>query len=253
MVSSVQTARVLTGAGAKLDPRTKLFTLITVNALVFGASTDLVITAALTLAVVLLAASGKWRAVLGFVVAAGLFQLAAGLPQLLGASTFMAFFIAFCYWMKRFIAIGAIVYWAFSTTRVGHFSAAMGALHCPRTVLVPLAVMLRFIPTVIAECRAIVDAMRLRGVMPTGMSALLHPMRTSEYLLVPLLASCTRISDDMTASALVRGLGLPVRPTTVTALRFGVADLLLLAAVAALVALHWYEADWSHLHDVFFR
>ncbi|WP_406712229.1 hypothetical protein [Trueperella pyogenes] len=55
-------------------------------------------------------------------------------------------------------------------------------------------------------------------------------------MLVPLLTSCSRIADELTAAGMVRGLGSPISPTTLKRLRFGVPDLAFLIVVAAVLA-----------------
>lgn len=65
----------------------------------------------------------------------------------------------------------------------------------------------------------------------------MHPLRTIEYLLVPMLASCSRIADDLAASALVRGLGAATRPTPLGVVRFGWRDAIAGVALLGVVAL----------------
>ena len=55
--------------------------------------------------------------------------------------------------------------------------------------------------------------------------------------MVPVLAASARSADDLSAAALIRGLGGGGRPTVVDRLRFGSADAVLLALSAAMVAL----------------
>ena len=51
---------------------------------------------------------------------------------------------------------------AVSTTRVNEFLSAMNKAHVPKKVVIPLAVMLRYLPTIREDWRFIKDAMRLR-------------------------------------------------------------------------------------------
>ena len=55
-----------------------------------------------------------------------------------------------------------------STTKVNAFLTAMNKVHIPKKVLIPLAVMLRYIPTVREDWAYIKDAMRLRDVHPSS-------------------------------------------------------------------------------------
>ena len=54
-----------------------------------------------------------------------------------------------------------------------------------------------------------------------------------EYRIVPLIVSCVKIGDDLSAAALTRGLGAPIRRTNICRIGFGVWDVLAMAVCAA--------------------
>lgn len=54
-------------------------------------------------------------------------------------------------------------------------------------------------------------------------------------VLVPLLMSCSRTADEMTAAGMVRGLGSHVRPTTMRRLHMRPSDVAWLVILAALI------------------
>lgn len=54
-----------------------------------------------------------------------------------------------------------------STTKVNEFLSAMNKIHVSKKVVIPFAIMLRYIPTVREDWRYIKDAMRLRDVSPS--------------------------------------------------------------------------------------
>ena len=130
--------------------------------------------------------------------------------------------------MMVVIGIGT---WVVVSTRPSELTAAMLRLRFPRAVVVPAVVMLRFIPTVFQEIKAITEAQRLRGVFPGAWGTLTHPLRTVEYLLVPLLSQTARISDDLAASGIVRGLGRRGHHTCVTRIGFHWIDALVAAPI----------------------
>lgn len=55
---------------------------------------------------------------------------------------------------------------------------------------------------------------------------LLHPIKYIEYALVPLLMRMIKISDELSVSALIRGLDSNEKRITLTELRFRIIDLL---------------------------
>ncbi len=110
------------------------------------------------------------------------------------------------------------------TTSVSEFIASMDRMHMPKVITVPVSSMFRFFPTIAEESSAIRDAMRQRKI-----GSIKKPMEMLEYRLVPLLISLVTIGNDLSASALTRGLDAPGRRTNVCALAFHWPDRLVFA------------------------
>lgn len=53
-----------------------------------------------------------------------------------------------------------------------------------------------------------------------------NPFLMIEYRLIPLMVSVVKIGDELSAAALTRGLGAPVRRTNVCELGFHVQDII---------------------------
>ena len=121
-----------------------------------------------------------------------------------------------------------------NSTTVSEFMAAMERLHLPQKLTIPLSVMFRFFPTVTEEYGAIGDAMRMRGIRFGGGK----PMKMLEYRMVPLMVSCVKIGDELSAAALTRGLGAPVKRTNICKIGFGILDIIaMLVCALSLVVL----------------
>ncbi|WP_052450452.1 energy-coupling factor transporter transmembrane component T [Actinomyces polynesiensis] len=221
----------------RLDPRTKLLVLVVVNAITLRSSpTAVVLAAAVLVAALLLTVTSSWALRPYLLTFGGTLACFLLLP-LLWHSTASAFIAAAAFWFSRFTVSLGMAGYVVSTTGASEMAAALRGLHVPQTIVIPFTVMLRFIPTVGAEVHAISDAMRLRRVFPGAFGLISHPARATQYLMVPLLASTTRLADDLSASALVRGLGAIPRPTSIVRLGLGTGDLVALLATAALIAL----------------
>ena len=95
------------------------------------------------------------------------------------------------------------------TTRVNEFMAAMNRIHLPKSVIIPMTVMIRYIPMVKEDWRYIKDAMRMRDVAPTAKSLLTHPIRTAECIYVPMMMSALKVADELSAASITRGLENP--------------------------------------------
>ncbi|WP_196468705.1 energy-coupling factor transporter transmembrane protein EcfT [Planomonospora sp. ID91781] len=214
----------------RLDPRTKVLLVLATSLVVMAPDGASFIPAALVLGVLLALSEGAWvRAVALPVGAAGIAAVAYLLPAAVphpavGVVTTMAAYTV------RFVAVGGVALHLVSTTSPTELTAALRAARFPRAVTVSAAVMLRFLPTITTEARAVYDAMRLRGIGGWG-GMLRHPVLSIERFTVPLIASSLRAAEDLSAAALLRGLGSVTRPTAMRPPRFGPADL-----AAALVA-----------------
>lgn len=221
------------------DPRTTLLVLLVVNGIVLGFGDFAGVIVAGVVTTLMLATTGHERALRHVLAFAATFAAFAGLylflPSLV-ASTGAAVLVAIGFWCARFaVALGLGVY-AVLTIRPTELTAALRAVKMPNFVVIPLAVVLRIIPVIFAEARAIGDAMTLRGLKPGIRSLVAHPIRSSSMLLIPLLSTVVRSGDELAASAMIRGLGGPARPTSITALSFRAIDAVLLIAATIIVA-----------------
>lgn len=68
--------------------------------------------------------------------------------------------------------------------------------------------MFRYIPTLRIEYRMIRETMNIRGIGDTFWKRITHPLATIEYILVPLLMRCLKVTDELAASGTTRGLEL---------------------------------------------
>ena len=213
-------------AGLVLDPRTKLFLLITISVFVLGGAGGNTIMTYIrpvlcAIPFVLMLFSRRFF-VAGTYATVYLICYTARQslsPDMGGMAGFMLLFITdtFC----RFLPGFAVGYYVLSSTTVSELAAAMKRMHISDKIIVPLSVMLRFFPTVIEEARSISNAMRMRGVRFGGGK----PGKMLEYRLVPLLSCSIKIGEELSAAALVRGLGAPYKRTNISKIGFRVQDI----------------------------
>jgi len=221
------------GPGARrtgsADPRSKLFVLLAVavaTALSPAMWFDLVVMGAAAVFALVLR-----RPRMGLVGLAGYAAMMAalqGVPRLdhVALRTMLGSFGAL---MRTVLPCGLVAAVTVSTTPVGEFMSALNALRLPRQVVVPLAIMLRYAPTVRADWASIRDAMRLRGIGPGPITLARHPVRTIECVYVPLLMSASTAADELSMAAVARGIENPARRTCCTPIGFGRVDVLVTA------------------------
>ena len=107
------------------------------------------------------------------------------------------------------------------TTKVSEFKAAMDRMHVPDELTIPMCVMFRFFPTLIEENTSISAAMKMRGIRLGGRK----PEEILEYRIVPMLTCSARIGEEISASALTRGLGKSRQRTNICRIGFGICDI----------------------------
>ena len=143
-------------------------------------------------------------------------------------------FIAF--WMFRFAGLFGALIAAGCALDIQRVGAVLTQLRAPHVLYVPIMVVIRFFPMAMGELRAIIQAMTLRGLKPGVGQAMLHPLRTGEYVVIPFLGSAARIADELSAAAIIKGLGSEGARETAWTSRFGVGDAVVVATMVVLVA-----------------
>lgn len=88
----------------------------------------------------------------------------------------------------------------------GSLLAALQAMRLPKPVGLAAAVMLRFLPTISEEYRAIRSSQRFRGIGAGVLHTLAHLPATAEYILIPLILRTTKVAEELSASITVRGV-----------------------------------------------
>ena len=226
--------------GILLDPRTKLILLLTITTLMFSTSNEGIMNIvkpclslvpfALILSERRFKTAGKYLVL--YAVCFILERIA--LTSLSGLLSFIV--LAVTSIMTRFapgIMTGAYL---ISSTSISEFIGAMERMHITEKIVIPMSVIFRFFPTISEEYQAIRDAMKMRGIRFGGML---------EYRLVPLMVSVVKIGDELSAAALTRGLGAPVKRTNVCQIGFHVQDLIAILFCVICFALFLFQQQIS--------
>ena len=115
------------------------------------------------------------------------------------------------------------------------FMAAFRAMHLPLKVIIPLAVVFRFVPSVSDEWNGIRKAMAFRGISMEPADIIKSPLKTIEYVLIPLLFSCISVMEEMAAAALARGIESEGKRSSFEKVKLGVMDYLIMAVFTGLL------------------
>ena len=120
----------------------------------------------------------------------------------------------------KLIPIVMMGLWILRTTYMDDLMVALQRMRLPQAVTIPLVVMFRYIPTLRIEYRQIRSTMDIRGISDTVWKRVCHPLATIEYILIPLLMRCLKVTDELAASGTTRGLELECKRYALRPIRF---------------------------------
>lgn len=130
-------------------------------------------------------------------------------------------------------------------TPIDHFVAAMRQARVPHVIVFIVMTALRFIPTLQHRAEQVLDAQRARGAT-VDQGGMIRRVRAYIPVMIPLLTSGIRMSEDLAAAMINRGWGATKRPTALLTLHAGARDavaivilLLILSAGITLRVLGW--------------
>lgn len=170
--------------------------------------------------------------ILGAIAYIGVYFLTMWTLQLHGS--LQVILIAFLGLVHKVYPCGMLAGIILSTTKVGEFLSAMNRSRIPRKIVIPLAVMLRYIPAIREDWGYIKDAMRMRDVSPSLKGLLTHPGMTVECIYVPLMMTASKAADELTTASVTRGIENPKPRTSIIQIGFSAADLITLACFLAM-------------------
>lgn len=227
-----------------LDPRTKILLLLMISAFILGGvggSRMWICNIILCLIPLFLnLIHKKWVVSLVYIV---LYVIGLLMQQMMNSVSLGMFHFVFLTCTTIFIRLlpGIMMgRYALSTTKVSEFIAAMEKMHISSQITIPLSVLFRFFPTIMEEGTAINSAMKMRGVRIGGGKA----FGMLEYRLIPMITCSVKIGEELSAAALTRGLGGPAKRTNVCRIGFRLADYVIMALCAGILA-YWLAGYWK--------
>ena len=109
--------------------------------------------------------------------------------------------------------------------------SALRAVKAPQSLSIGLVTALRFLDEMTARLNEIKNGMKVRGLR----LSLLHPIRSFELYLIPLIYKCLHVSETLTSSIIAKGIEYEGKKTSYKPVRFGWYDTLGLSAAVFLV------------------
>ena len=114
---------------------------------------------------------------------------------------------------------------------------SLDRIHIPKSLSIPLMIVYRYVPTIFREIKYINESLKMRG-LNLSISNLKRLVGTLENYMVPLLFRSEKISEELSAASLCKGLSIERKRTCCTDVRFTKEDYLyLLGMVVVIVVL----------------
>ena len=207
----------------KFDLRTKFMLILVVNLFLLLSHSVIFELVLIFGCLLLITIDGQAKSAFHFLI---VFLIMLGIDQLLtpyinGFFFTLVSFITVA--LRKFLPCFILGKWILTKTEVSEFVAVMWKLRLPQTAIIPLSVVFRYFPTIKEEWASIRAAMKMRGIHVS-----------LEHIMVPLLMSAVNVSEELSASALCRGLDSPEPHTSLVQVRFRFSDVLVWCITGAL-------------------
>lgn len=206
--------------GSKYDLRTKLILLIGANILIF-LGFDWIYQSLITLFFLVIIISDGYkksaiRYILFFVISVVLEKSLAYFNM-----NFLLNLILFILAIgRKFLPCIIVGKWILNSTSVSSAVATLQKLKLPKDSLIMISVIFRCLPTIKDEWSHINMAMKTRGINFNLINLTRRATLIMEYFFVPLFVSVIEIGDELSQSAIIRGLDAPVKKTSRHLIKF---------------------------------
>jgi energy-coupling factor transporter transmembrane protein EcfT len=212
--------------GVRFDPRTKLLLLLLcVICTMFAPSLRYELVLVCLIAVFSLLSGQFGHAFMGTLFY-GMIYAGTLLSITKMTGTTQAIFAAFLGLVNKVYPCGFMAGLMIKTTKTGEFMAAFYKIHIPNRIVIPFAVMLRYLPVVKEDWHYIKDAMRMRDISPSIKNICLRPIMVAECLYVPLMMAASNTADELSIAAVTRGIENPNPRTSLAQIKFLLRDLI---------------------------
>ncbi|MBF7019915.1 energy-coupling factor transporter transmembrane protein EcfT [Staphylococcus sp. 18_1_E_LY] len=223
---------------AKLDPRTKIALTITISTiLISSGSSQSILRICLSLfSLSLLLSIHKIslfiKCTITFLVLILIQNFVVPYSEGMFKFVLLAFVGIFMNMFPGFI----VGYYTLFSTKISEFIAAMEKMKLPRNIIIPISVIFRFFPTIAEEYRNINYAMKMRGITFSN-----NFLKMIEYRMIPLIISVVQIGNDLSFTAMTRGVDSPYKRTNICVVRFKMLDIFLLIVLIMLWIIYFKE------------
>lgn len=148
--------------------------------------------------------------------------------------------------IRKFLPCIIIGKWILNSTSSSLAVATLQKIRLPKDALIMISVIFRCFPTIRDEWSNINMAMKTRGIGFCFNNLIHRPIITIEYFFVPLFISVIEIGDELSESAIVRGIDAPVIKTNRHIIQMNIGDYVILILILVVLIMTILMRFWGY-------
>lgn len=211
----------------KLNPLTLVILNILFPVVIFLGKGVIYETICLLIAVAVLIIYKRYLQILKFVIGYLIFLSLAYLLSISNVILIADLFGTLVYIILRMIPVMMIAYILVKDIKSNELLSAFEQIHLPKKIMLSITVALRFFPTYKLEIKMIRESLKMRNIN----LSIKQPLKFLEYWLVPVLMRINLIAEEMTATAMTKGVESPIRRTSFYNIKMRTVDWIFLTVI----------------------
>ena len=211
----------------KLNPLTLVILNILFPVVIFLGKGIIYETICLLIAIVVLSIYKRYLQILKFIIWYISFSILAYLISISNIIWIADLFGTLVYIILRMTPVMMIAYILVKDIKSNELLSAFEQIHLPKKIMLSIIVALRFFPTYKLEIRMIRESLKMRNIN----LKITEPLKFLEYWLVPVLMRMNLIAEEMTATAMTKGVESPMRRTSFYNVKMRIIDYIFLIIV----------------------
>ena len=151
-----------------------------------------------------------------YIIIAGLMFYIHHIPN----TTLALTIVSISYFVQKFVIAMMMIEFLKRKTSMSYVISAMQTMKFPNAVAIPFIVILRYMPTLREDYGYLKDSLKIRGIRTSGIEFFIHPIRSLEFMIVPILFRSIRVAEELSTSVLLRGIENYKNRTNIYPLKF---------------------------------
>ena len=151
-----------------------------------------------------------------YIIIAGLMFYIYHIPN----TTLALTIVSISYFVQKFVIAVMMIEFLKRKTSMPYVISAMQTMKFPNAVAILFIVILRYMPTLREDYGYLKDSLKIRGIRTFGIEFFIHPIRSLEFMIVPILFRSIRVAEELSTSVLLRGIENYKNRTNIYPLKF---------------------------------